>query len=213
MSETASGPRVDRRLVGVFVFAAVVWLVWMAVKLHRPPDPTLHRADGVTGCGELVVGEVTVALWGVEIDDCDGANALLQHTIVERERAFHVTRGACRLVDPDSAPAWDCQHPDDRRAMPEREPPRPGPLTDSRVEALAERITHPVLWTAQAELIRAGVARISAACEADLATATRDPMRRWPAACRKLWLAQCQHDSKTGPTRYDECFDRYRDPS
>lgn len=44
----------------------------------EPSGPSFHHADAVTGCGELVVGEVTVALWGVDIDDCDGANAVLQ---------------------------------------------------------------------------------------------------------------------------------------
>ena len=187
--------RVDRGLVVLFTLTGLFWpTCFWAARTHPGEGPIFHQADAVTGCGELLVGDVTVGLWGVEIHDCAGANAHLQRELVDRGFRFYVARGPCLLREPDSAPAWDCGYADERVVMPEAEPPQSGPLAEPRVEGLVERFMHPDLWTAQDSLIRAGLARISTGCVADLEAATADPRRRWPMTCAWLWRAQCSHD-------------------
>ena len=200
------------------VMAACGGLAWAALfwSCRNTPrdDPDAIRATAVTGCGELVVGEVTVALRGVDIHDCAGANAWVQTRVVDAAARLHVLRGHCRLVEPATAPAWECVHGSGGLGRPEREPPHTGPLGEARTLAWVDfHSPRGEFRGLQQALVGAGVARVSATCMAELEQAMADPRLRWPGACASLWQDQCNHDHAREVDVRLACMDRFHDPA
>lgn len=193
----------------IVVGAAICWAVGLWLVSNARPSPAVRfRAEATTGCGELVVEGLTIELWGVEIDDCAGANAVLEREIVEREREFLVQLGHCMLHGPGASPRWSCTAKSTHWTVGPQQEPLAGPLPTARIRAVPYDVGHPYVWSAQQELLRAGAAHVSADCIAALDAAMINFEVPWPGACARLWGSQC-FTSEQQP----ECHQRYRDPN